>query len=147
MTNQEIDTLTRRFYECICFNHEHYPKFDRLQELFYGDGKLMNGNYDKPIEFTVQSYSQALMHQIEEGNAVFFSQQEISDITEVFGKTAQRVSVYEYSFTPENKEPWKRGVNYMQFILIDGKWKIVSMLWNDEKGNLKIPESYMADVL
>jgi hypothetical protein len=143
MTILEIDKLTQDFYECICFSAEHYPKYDRLQELFYGDGKLINGNFDQPLEFTVQSYSQAIMHQIEDGNAVFYSQQEISDITEVFGKAAQRISVYEYSSTPENAEPWKRGVNYIQYIFIDGSWKIVSMLWNDEKGELVIPEAYL----
>ncbi|MBC8052391.1 MAG: hypothetical protein H7Y13_04960 [Sphingobacteriaceae bacterium] len=143
MTIHEIDKLTSQFYECICFNPEHYPKYDQLQELFYGDGKLLNGNYDQPLEFTVQSYVQAIMHQIDDGNVVFYSQQEISDITEVFGKTAQRISVYEYSSTAENIEPWNRGVNYMQFILIEGQWKIVSMLWNDEKEGLTIPEAYL----
>jgi hypothetical protein len=144
MTIPEIDSLTRKFYECVCFNPEHYPKYDQLQELFYGDGKLMNSNFDQPLEFTVQSYIQAIMHQIDDGNARFFSQQEISDVTEVFGKTAQRISVYEYTFEAETTQSWKRGVNYMQFILIDGQWKIVSMLWNDEKEELRIPEAYLA---
>ncbi|MFD2163470.1 hypothetical protein ACFSJU_13765 [Paradesertivirga mongoliensis] len=143
MTIHEIDKLTGQFYECICFKPEHYPKYDQLQELFYGDGKLINGNYDQPLEFTVQSYIQAIMHQIDDGNATFYSQQEISDVTEVFGKTAQRISVYEYSFTAENTAPWKRGVNYIQFILVSGEWKIVSMLWNDEKEELAIPEAYL----
>lgn len=143
MTNQEIDNLTQRFYECTCFNPEHYPRYDQLQELFYGDGKLMDSNFDKPIEFTVQSYIQAVMHQIEDGNAVFFSQQEIADVTEVFGKTAQRVSVYEYSNISENQQPWKRGVNYIQYVHVDGAWKIVSMLWSDEKESEVIPEGYL----
>jgi hypothetical protein len=143
MTIHEIDKLTNVFYECICFNQEHYPKYDQLQELFFGDGKLINGNFDQPLEFTVQSYVQAIMRQIEDGNATFYSQQEIADVTEVFGKTAQRISVYEYSFTAETTQPWKRGVNYIQFIHIDGNWKIVSMLWNDEKDELVIPETYL----
>jgi hypothetical protein len=143
MTIHEIDKLTDLFYECICFSPEHYPKFDQLQELFFGDGKLINSNFDQPLEFTVQSYIQAIMHQIDEGNASFYSQQEISDVTEVFGKTAQRISVYEYSFTAEATQPWKRGVNYIQYIYINGAWKIVSMLWNDEKEELMIPETYL----
>jgi len=143
MTFPEIDKLTQQFYECICFNPEHYPKYDELQELFYGDGKLINGNFYQPLEFTVQSYIQALMHQINDGNATFYSQQEISDVTEVFGKMAQRTSVYEYSYTVETTQPWKRGVNYIQYIFVGGKWKIVSMLWNDEKEELMIPDSYL----
>lgn len=143
MTIHEIDNLTRTFYDCLCFKEEHYPKYDRLQELFYGDGKMMNGNFDKPLEFTVQSYLQAIMHQIEKGNASFYSQQEISDQTEVFGNTAQRISVYEYSYTVSGTEPWKRGVNYMQFVLVDNVWKIVSMIWTDEKEGLQVPEEYI----
>ncbi len=140
---QEIDHLIQKFYECVCFHPEHYPKYDQLQELFYGDGKLLNCNYDKPIDFTVHSYIQAMMHQIEEGNATFYSQQEISDVTEVFGRTAQRISVYEYAFEAEAVQPWKRGVNYVQFIFAEGKWKIVSMIWSDEREGVRIPEAYL----
>ncbi|WP_423149251.1 hypothetical protein [Rubrolithibacter danxiaensis] len=140
---QEIDHLTEKFYECICFNPEHYPKFDQLQELFYGAGKLINTNFDKPIDFTVQSYIQAMMHQIEEGNAIFYSQQELADITEIFGKMAQRISVYEYSSIVDAPLPWKRGVNYIQYIFTNGKWLITSMIWGDEKETVQIPQTYL----
>lgn len=143
MNIQEIDHLTSLFYSCISFNQEHYPKFDKLQELFYGAGKLINNNFDQPIDFTVQSYVQALMRQIEEGNAAFLSQQEISDTTEVFGNTAQRISVYEYSSLADTKAPWKRGVNFIQYIYDEGRWQIVSMVWTDEKEDLPIPEAYL----
>lgn len=140
---QHIDHLTENFYECICFNPEHYPKFDQLQELFYGAGKLINTNFDTPLDFTVQSYAQAMMHQIDEGNAEFYVQQEISDTTEVFGKIAQRISVYEYAFAVDTPQPWKRGVNYIQYIFTGGKWLITSMIWGDEKEGAEIPKTYL----
>ena len=146
MTNQEIDHLTKKFYESICFSPEKYPNIDQLEELFYGDGKLINGNFDNPLEFTVHSYIQAIMHQIEEGNTDFYSIQEIADTTEVFGNTAHRVSVYEHSYEANRNMPWKRGINYIQYIFNEGKWLIVSMLWNDEKEALKIPEEYLVGV-
>ena len=140
---QEVDHLTEKFYECICFNTEHYPKFDQLQELFFGAGKLINTNFDIPLDFTVQSYAQAMMHQIEEGNSAFYFQQEISDTTEIFGKMAQRISVYEYSFAVDTPQPWKRGVNFIQYIFTDSKWLINSMIWADEKEGSTIPETYL----
>jgi hypothetical protein len=143
MTVQEIDHLTEKFYQYISFNKEHYPRFDVLPELFYGDGKLINNNFDQPVEFTVLSFAQAVAHQIEEGNTDFHSQQEVSDITEVFGKVAHRISVYEYSTKAESAQPWKRGVNYIHFIFSGGEWKIVSMIWNDEKDDVKIPAEYL----
>lgn len=140
---QQLDHLTEEFYRCISFNTERYPQFDQLKELFYGDGKLMDCNYDEPIEFTVQGYVQAIMLQIEEGNASFCAQQEVSDITEIFGRTAQRISVFEYSFAANDTQPWKRGVNYIQYVLTGDGWKIVSMIWSDEREEVSIPATYL----
>jgi hypothetical protein len=143
MTIPEIDHLTERFYQSISFNAEHYPNFDMLQELFYGDGKLINNNFDKPVDFTVQSFSQALMKQIESGNISQFAQQEISDQTELFCKSAQRISVYEHSSASDPAKPWIRGVNYIQYIYIEGRWLITSMIWCDETDQTRIPEAYL----
>ncbi len=141
---QEIDHLTEKFYECVCFSTEHYPKVDQLKDLFYDAGRMVNNNFDVPLELTAQSYAQALIKQIEDSNVEFNSQIEISDITEVFGRMAQRISVFEYSSTPSNLQPWKRGVNYIQYVYINGRWLISSMIWSDEKDNCPIPESYLA---
>lgn len=143
LNKQAIDHLTERFYHCISFDQERYPNFDCLQDLFYGAGKLINNNFDYPIDFTVQSFSQAVMQQIESGNVNFYAQQEIGDNTEFFGKVAQRVSVYEYSNVKSVRQKWKRGVNYIQYIFAEGKWLITSMVWNDEKEDLKVPGIYM----
>ncbi len=116
MDIQEIDHLTEHFYQCISFNKERYPNFDKLKELFYGAGKLINHNFDHPVEYTADSFSQALMAQIEAGEAVYFAQQEISDNTEIFGNVAQRISVYEHSPLNNPLQEWKRGINYIQFI-------------------------------
>ena len=105
----------------------------------------MNNNFDLPVEFTAQSYTQALVKQIEDGNVTFHSQMEISDITEVYGKMARRISVFEYTSTPSNSQPWKRGLNYIQYLYVDGKWLINSMIWSDERENCKIPEDYLTD--
>lgn len=142
MTLQDIDHLTERFYESVSFNAEHFPNFDLLQELFYGSGKLINNNFDQPVDFTVQTFAHAIMAQIEAGNAAYFVQQEIADKTEIFANMAQRISVFEYSFVKDTPN-WKRGVNYIQYIYIGGKWLIISMIWTYEKEGLVIPEKYL----
>jgi hypothetical protein len=143
INTQEIDHLTEKFYQCISFDQERYPNFDDLQNLFFGAGKLINGNFDQPIDFTAQSFSQAMMQQIESGNVNFHAQQEIGDVTEIFGIIAQRISVYEYSNVRSVRQKWKRGVNYIQYIFTEDKWFITSMIWNDEKGDLVVPRMYM----
>jgi hypothetical protein len=143
INTQAIDHLTEEFYKCVSFDLEHFPNTDRLQELFYGSARLIDNRFDKPADLTAHSFSQSLMQQISIGNVTYFAQQEIGDITEIFGTMAQRISVYEYSNKENNTGPWKRGVNYIQYIFIDGKWLITSMIWTDEKEGLKIPEIYL----
>lgn len=142
MITQEIDHLTERFYQSVCFSTEHYPNIDQLQELFFGSGKLINNNLDHPVDFTVQTFAHTMMAQIETGDANYFVQQEIADKTEIFGDMAQRISVFEYSFIKDTRN-WKRGVSYIQYICINGKWLIISVIWTFEKEGLLIPEKYM----
>ncbi|MXV50631.1 hypothetical protein GS399_06570 [Pedobacter sp. HMF7647] len=143
MTIQNIDHLTESFYKSISFDQEHYPNFDLLQDLFLGTGNLLNNTFEKPLEFTVQSFAQAMMQQIEAGNTSFFAQQEIADKTEIFGKIAQRRSVYEYSFKREQIERWPRGVNYIEYVFKNERWFITSMVWCDETDLCKIPEEWL----
>lgn len=137
-----IDEITESYYKFLNFHQEHFPNINGLEKLFYGTGKLINNNYEKPINFTVQSYVQAIMKQIEQDNGLYMHQKEISATTEVFGKNAQRISVYEYFDSEDNELP-KRGVNFIQYILTEEGWKIVSMIWNDEQDGLSIPEAYL----
>lgn len=143
VNTQAIDHLTEEFYKCVSFDLEHFPNIDRLQELFFGSARLIDNRFDQPADLTPHSFSQSLMQQISSGNVSYFAQQEIGDITEFFGTMAQRISVYEYSSRENNTDPWKRGVNYIQYIFTGGKWLITSMIWTDEKGGLKIPDIYM----
>ncbi len=142
MDIQQIDHLTESFYQSVSFNQEHFPNVDALQQLFYGSGKLINNNFEQPMDFTVQTFAQALMRQIEEGNATYFIQQEIADKTDIYGTMAQRISVFEYSFVKDTPD-WKRGVNYIQYIKSAGNWLITSMIWSYEKEELPIPENYL----
>ena len=143
MDIQEIDHLTEHFYQSISFSKDRYPNYDMLKELFYGSGKIITNNAEQPLDFTIDSFSQTLMFQIESGNATYFSQQEISDTTEIYGNLAQRISVYEHSHLDDPKQKWKRGVNYIQFLKSKGVWLIISMIWQDEKDEVKIPEVYL----
>lgn len=142
MITQEIDHLTERFYESVCYSSEHYPNVDQLQELFYGAGHMINNNSEEPVIFTVQTFAHAIMAKIESGDADYFVQQEISDKTEIFGNMAQRISVFEYSFVKDTPD-WKKGLSFIQYICTNNHWLITSIIWTFEKDGLIIPEKYM----
>ena len=139
----EIDFLTKDFYKAISFQNEETPDFAPVKILFYGDGILINNSFSKPISFTAEMFIQALESQVASGNMSQFMQREIHSKTEVFGKVANRISVYEYTFADHPMERLPRGINFIQYVQIEGNWRILSMAWSDENESHIIPSKYL----
>ena len=141
---QQIDHLTEHFYLYKGFDAEHFPNMDGLQEIFFGEGHLVDHSFAQTMEFTLSSFIQALMKQIDAGNAEFFVQQEIADRSQVFGTMAQRMSVYEYTNAKDAGKDWKKGMSLIQFVFKEGKWLISSVIWRDESKEFKVPEELLS---
>jgi len=144
MNVRAIDYITEDFYESLSFQDGELPDLETVSGLFYADGLLVNNSFGKPVTFTTETFVQALESQIVAGTLLQFMQRELYSKTEVFGKVAQRLSVYEYSFVDHEIENLPRGINYIQFILVDDSWKITSMAWSDENENYQIPGEYLS---
>jgi hypothetical protein len=143
MNPRAIDYVTEEFYESLSFQDGEVPDLDSVKTVFYGDGLLINNSFSRPVVFTADSFTQTLESQIAEGTLKQFMQRELYAKTEVFGKVAQRISVYEYSFSDYQTDNLPRGINYIQFIQTDDSWLITSMAWADENENYQIPEEYL----
>ena len=141
MNTRAIDYITEDFYESLSFQDGEMPDLETVSGLFYDDGILVNNTFSKPVTFTAESFVRTLESQIAEGTLKQFMQRELHSRTEIFGKEAQRLSVYEYSLADHEIENLPRGVNYIQFVWVDDSWKITSMAWSDENENYQIPES------
>jgi hypothetical protein len=144
METNAINLLTYELYHILSFRNGKPPKVNELRKFFYGGGMLINNSYTEPIAFTTASYLKALELQSAIGDLKQYLMREVSARTEIFGKIAQRTSVYEYSFAeiPPRKMP--RGINYIQFVKEGECWRISSMIWNDENEDHRIPEELVA---
>jgi hypothetical protein len=143
MNTRPIDYITEDFYECLSFMDSELPDLDAVRELFFEDAQLFNMSFGKPVIYSVESFLRGLEEQIEEGQLTQFMQRELYSKTEIFGRIAQRTSVYEYSFAYHEIENLPKGVNYIQFIQVDDLWRITSMAWNDESANFRVPAELM----
>jgi len=143
MSIVEIDYLTKDFYQAISFGHSEPPNFTPVKILFYGVGILINNSFSKPITFTAESFVKAMESQVAEGTIEQFMQRELHSKTEIFGKVAHRISVYEYNFADHEMQKLPRGINFIQFVQIEGHWRILSMAWSDENENHLIPAEYL----
>lgn len=143
MDTLSIDKLTTGFYYTISFDDPADFDVTSLKNFFYGDGILINNSFGKPVALTVDAYANKLKAQVADHTLKHYFQREISSKTEVFGKIAQRVSTYEYTFAGSRSANMPRGINYIQFLKVDGKWKITSMVWQDENEHHQIPAEYL----
>jgi hypothetical protein len=143
MSITEIDYLTKDFYKAISFARSEPPDFTPVKILFYDEGMLINNSFNKPITFTAETFVEAMESQVAEGSIEQFMQRELYSKTEMFGKVAHRISVYEYNFADHEIQKLPRGLNFIQFVQIEGNWRILSMAWYDENENHLIPVEYL----
>ncbi len=139
-----IDYLTADFYKGISFQNGEPPDFISVKILFYGSGILINNTFDKPITFTAESFIQTLEARVASGEMQQLMQHEINSKTDVFGKVAQRISVYEYNLADHKIKNLPRGINYIQYVQVEDSWRIISMLWHDENELYQIPRKYLS---
>lgn len=58
----------------------------------------------------------------------------------VFGNMAHAWSVYEARTRPDDATPERRGVNSIQLYRgDDGRWRIISMIWDNERPGVSVP--------
>ncbi len=77
--------------------------------------------------------------------AAFFAENDFFEVetarkADVFGAMAHVWSVYEARRSMDDAEPERRGINSIQLYKgEDGRWKIISMIWDNERPGLNVP--------
>jgi hypothetical protein len=138
---RRIDKLAEALYSCISFRKGERPDLERLRGLCIEEGMLINNN--DPLIFTIDQFLAAIDDQLSAGSLRSFSEREVAERTEIFGKVAHRFSAYEARFDPDDPEPLSIGINSIQLVKVGGSWLVSSLVWNDEAEDRRIPERYL----
>ena len=76
-----------------------------------------------------------------------FHEIEIGRRIDLFGNVAHVWSAYEARRAPDDAAPERRGINSIQlFRDADAGWRIVAMIWDNEREGVEIPGDLMATV-
>lgn len=141
----EIDKVVNKLYANITFKPKQSPTLSKLKDIFYGKGLFINNSADDPMTFTLQEFTDKIRGQVKSGKVKAFREEELSSKVELFGKVAHCFSTYESGYILAGRDDYvtKRGINSIQLIKVNGKWLIVSVTWNEENEELKIPGKYL----
>jgi hypothetical protein len=143
MNARALDYITEDFYESLSFMDGEMPDLETVESLFLPGAIIINNSGTKPLRYTPKSFIESFEERIEDGSLLQFMQRELHAKTDIFGKVAQRFSVYEYSFVYHEIENLPKGINYIQFVQVNDSWLISSMAWSDESENNKVPGEYL----
>jgi hypothetical protein len=72
-----------------------------------------------------------------------FYEKEIERRTEQFGQIAHVWSTYESRHSPDDPEPFMRGINSIQLFNDGSRWWIVNIYWQQETPTDPIPPAYL----
>jgi len=139
--NDSVESVTHALYQVIS-GPAGTRDWARFRALFADGARLIpirvTPSGTGPAVLTVEDY-------VTRAGANFqksaFYESEIASRVETFGNIAHVFSTYESRHAPGEK-PFARGINSIQLVNADGKWKVMTVLWDAERPGLSIPQKY-----
>ncbi len=141
----QIQALITELYSIISGPAGHQPDWKREVELFMPYAHMIRTSVDEhgDSQATVMRAADypENFEKIIAGRAFF--EVEVQNIIEVFGNIAHAFSTYEAWRDVDRTEFIKRGINSIQFYNDGATWRIVNMIWDDERPGLQMAAKYL----
>jgi hypothetical protein len=121
--------------------------WEALRPLYHPEARLVRtgvGPDGKPFVhvFTLDAYIENIRQLLDDETR--FSEVEIAQESVVFGNVARLTSVYEFSWQSPKETRRGRGVNFFTLVCEDGPWRVMSIVWDNERPGLSLPPEVYA---
>jgi hypothetical protein len=147
-----VDHLVTSLYDVISGSAGKPRDWGRFRSLFLPDGRLGVVRPETPATKDAPAHK---------GDAVFltpdmyvqrddpyfkthgFFERSIANRVEEFGNLVHVWSTYESRHAEHDSQPFTRGINSIQIVYAQGRFWIASILWDEERPGLALPEKYL----
>jgi len=147
-----VDHLVAALYNVISGSAGQRRDWDRFRSLFLPDGLLGAIRPDAPATSDQPARKSDIVFRSPEGyverNDPYFKthgffERSIANRVEEFGNLVHVWSTYESRHAADDAKPFTRGVNSIQIVHAQGRYWLASVLWDDERPGLRLPEKYL----
>lgn len=141
-----LDSIMKAVYDVISGDAGKPRDWDRFRSLFYAGARLIPTG--KNAQTGVIGATALSPDDYVKRAEPFFAKEGFFEIekarrVEIYGNIAHVFSTYESRHAANDKSPFARGINSFQ-LLNDGKrWWVVTIYWQAETPDNKIPEKYL----
>lgn len=140
-----LDAILTALYDVISGPAGQARDWDRFYSLFYPGARLIptgraqDGSVRARV-LTPQEYREGSGRMLEERG---FFEVEIGRTVEEFGNIVHAFSAYESKNTPQDPQPFARGINSIQLLRGPDRWYVLSIFWDSERADNPIPAKYL----
>jgi hypothetical protein len=147
-----IEHLVASLYDVISGPAGKPRDWDRFRSLFLPDGRLCVIRPDAPAKDNQPARkSDAVCRTpdmyVERNDPYFktngFFERSVANRIEEFGNLVHVWSTYESRHATTDPAPFARGINSLQIVHAQGRFWIASIIWDDERPGLTLPEKYL----
>jgi hypothetical protein len=140
-----VDAIIGALYDVISGPAGQKRDWDRFRSLFapgarlIPTGKRPDGSHVMRV-VTPDEYATNAAPMLEKNG---FFEREIARRTEQFGGVLHAFSTYESRHAAADSVPFSRGINSIQLVNDGRRWWVMTILWEAERADNKIPERYL----
>jgi len=135
----EVDALLRDLYASISFARGQRPALSRLRQLLHVNALLVAAHGTPPRVMGPEDFIGSMEAQIESGALLAFQERELGRRSQRFGKVLHAMSAYETEMDNGAEVITSRGTNSIQLIQDDGRWWVISIVWDNETPDRPLP--------
>jgi DNA-binding beta-propeller fold protein YncE len=140
-----IDAIIAALYDVISGPAGQKRDWDRFRSLFAPGARLIptQRRFDSVQvmrTMTPEEYALTTGPNLEANG---FFEREIGRAQEVFGGIAHVFSAYDSKRLATDAQPFARGINSIQLINDGKRWWVVTVFWDSERPDSRIPEKYL----
>ena len=138
-----VDAIVYAYYDVISGAENEPRDWDRFLSLFMPEARFVRagGAGAAPTMVTPRQFVEANRRYFERGG---YFERSVHEHVDAFGGIAHVFSTYESRRKVDDPKPYSRGINSIQLISSDGRWWIVTIMWDHERvEGLRIPPEFL----
>jgi hypothetical protein len=139
------DAIIAAVYEAISGPAGQKRDWDRFRPLFIPGARLIPSmrraeGATTPVVWSPEEYIATAGGGLEKNG---FFERELHRETEAYGAVLHAFSTYDSKRTPQDAQPFARGINSFQLYHDGTRWWIVTIYWDAETAQKPIPSKYL----